>query len=244
MLFSRAAALLLPLFSSSLPGRRPWATADGGNAGAGRPGGVGPREVGETDPQGGIRSGEGRRLQQTLTASATNSTAGAALLPDGLRFCTDEFGFQNCNIACPSKFYTVAGTGNNMTASTCGGADWDTLLYVRAGSTNSSCSELTCAGRCLIKPRLRFTPTSCLMLAARFRCRQQRPMIMIKCAIPNQVSPGGRKPASHTTSRLLDSHQAILDPTPSKLLGSGQARPLLRWSPQVRNEPMDGGSST
>jgi hypothetical protein len=145
MLLSRPAALLLLLlFSSSLPGRRPWAAADGGVVLHGPE----PREGG-TDLQAGIWSGEGRRLQQTL--SATNSTAGAAL-PYGLRFCADERGVEYCQIGCPSKFYTVAGTGGNMTASLCGGADWDTLLVVRQGSTNSSCSELTCVGMYLIKP--------------------------------------------------------------------------------------------
>jgi hypothetical protein len=158
MLFSRPAALLL-FFSSSLPGRRPWAAAGGGGrrrAAAGRTQGPEPPE-GETDLRGGIpirrRKGPEEDRRRLETASDSGDTTGAAL-PYGLPFCTSEYGYTSCNIGCPSKFYTVAGTGGDMTASTCGGATWDTLLYVRAGSTNLSCSELTCVGMCLIKPPL------------------------------------------------------------------------------------------
>jgi hypothetical protein len=37
-----------------------------------------------------------------------------------------------------------------MTASTCGAVSFDTRLIVREGSTNSSCSALTCAGAYLV----------------------------------------------------------------------------------------------
>jgi hypothetical protein len=154
MLFSRSAALLL-FFSSSLL-RRPWAAAADGGGGAGRRRAPEPREGG-TDLQGGIpirrREGPEEDRRRLVSVSDSGDTTGAAL-PYGLPFCTSELGYTYCNIGCPSKFYAVDGTGGDMTASTCGGADWDTLLVVRQGSTNSTCSELTCVGMYLTKPPL------------------------------------------------------------------------------------------
>jgi hypothetical protein len=141
MLLSRPAALLF--FFSSLPVRW-WARSDDGGR-EGEPGlqaGIPIRR--SKDPE------EGRWLQRTVSDSG-NTTTGAAP-PYGLSFCTTERNVENCNVGCPSKFYTVVGTGGNMTASTCGGATWDTILYVRAGSTSSPCSKLTCTGMYLIQP--------------------------------------------------------------------------------------------
>jgi hypothetical protein len=147
MLVSPLAALLqLLFFFSSLPGCRR-ARADGG------PGLRGPEPWEELELRGGVPIGRGgggpraRRLQQTLNA---NGTTEGADRPYGLPFCTDERGRQYCSVGCPSKFYTVVGTGGNMTASTCEGVLWDTRLTVREGSTRSRCSALTCIGTHLV----------------------------------------------------------------------------------------------
>jgi hypothetical protein len=96
----------------------------------------------------------GRRLPQAGTALSSNGTTQDAALPYGLPTCLGDGPpfFNWCNVGCRSKFYKVVGTGESMTASTCGGADFDTKLIVREGSAATPCSELTCAGAYL--PRL------------------------------------------------------------------------------------------
>jgi hypothetical protein len=47
-----------------------------------------------------------------------------------------------CSSECPSKWYTVRGTGGEMLASTCGYAAYDTRIIVLAGQ----CGALSCVG--------------------------------------------------------------------------------------------------
>jgi hypothetical protein len=217
MLFSRPAARLF-FFLSSFPVRWRARSDDGGR---GRARGSGPR--GELELKDGIpvqqRQGPegGRRLQVAL--NATGDTTDAALAY-GLPFCTSEYGLTLCNIGCPSKFYTVDGTGGDMTASLCGGPARDTVLVVRQGSTNSSCSELTCVGMYLpmSRPRLRAAPlTFSLMIAAAFPHREQRARTTgVVASLDYHWSRGVRKLVSCTTSRLLELILICLEPTPSK----------------------------
>jgi hypothetical protein len=72
------------------------------------------------------------------------TTVGAARAY-GLPLCLDERNRLWCSNGCASKFYTVNGTGQTITASTCSGSpDWDTRLIVREG--DSQCSDLRCVG--------------------------------------------------------------------------------------------------
>jgi hypothetical protein len=87
-----------------------------------------------------------RKLQQRTSINGSTLEAPS---PYGLSLCFDETGSPLriwCSVGCPSRFYTVHGTGETMTASTCGGASFNTCLIVREGSTNSSCALLNCAG--------------------------------------------------------------------------------------------------
>jgi hypothetical protein len=96
-----------------------------------------------------MRSGDRKLLE---TTSVNGSTVGAPR-PYGLPLCFDADGDSACSIGCPSKFYTVKGTGESMTASLCGGniiTNYWGRLIVRAGSTTSSCLDMLCIGTCLM----------------------------------------------------------------------------------------------
>jgi hypothetical protein len=122
-------------------------------------------------------------------------------LPFGLSFCPDEYNSVSCNVGCRSKFYTVVGTGENMTASTCGGGDnWGTRLIVREGSTNSSCLSLTCAGTYLRKTRPRYAWAGWLMRAASPYC-QQEAIMMDAAALIIHLLLGLQLSVRHTTFR-------------------------------------------
>jgi hypothetical protein len=82
-------------------------------------------------------------MLQDLNTSVAGTTRDAAR-PYGLPLCLDEYSDESCSIGCPSLFYTVSGTGENMTASTCDGADWNARLIVREGPTTSACPDLLC----------------------------------------------------------------------------------------------------
>jgi hypothetical protein len=83
-------------------------------------------------------------LQDLTGNTSVAGTTRDAARPYGLALCLDEYSDESCSIGCPSLFYTVNGTGKNMTASTCDGADWNARLIVREGPTTSACPDLLC----------------------------------------------------------------------------------------------------
>jgi hypothetical protein len=206
MLLSRPAALLFFLSS------RPWARADGGAGGT--PDRELPAEQEEEPEAAGSAAGSSaarpgglpgvaRLLQGPRTVSDAGDTTGAAA-PYGLSFCADDSGATTCSVGCPSKFYTVVGTGGSMTASTCEGSDRGLRLIVRQGLTTGPCSALTCVGACLVSLSwLRDAPSrACWLtntrLCPRVRCRQGT---LSPDATTTQRSPGTRLLAPRTTSR-------------------------------------------
>ena len=73
--------------------------------------------------------------------SVSGSTDGAPF-PTSNPVCGESF----CANGCPSRTYTVVGTGERMVASTCSSATvFDTQIYVYEGT---ECGALTCLGEC------------------------------------------------------------------------------------------------
>jgi hypothetical protein len=90
-----------------------------------------------------VRQDPGITVLHDMTTSVNGTTRDAAR-PYGLPLCLDEYSDESCSIGCPSLFYTVNGTGENMTASTCDGTDWNARLIVREGPMTSACPDLIC----------------------------------------------------------------------------------------------------
>jgi hypothetical protein len=97
-----------------------------------------------------------RKLETSILGDTTNAPR-----PYGLPLCIDEHTHNSppfehysswCSIGCESRFYTIQGTGETMTASTCGMAAGsfvleDTRLIVREGPAGAPCLELKCVGK-------------------------------------------------------------------------------------------------
>jgi hypothetical protein len=92
--------------------------------------------------------GTQRKLQRTSVSGVTTYAA----IPYGLPLCRDESNRTWCSVGCWSKFYTVEGTGGQLSATTCDpGTDgnFDTRLIVREGGWREPCSLHHCVGTCI-----------------------------------------------------------------------------------------------